>query len=276
MTYQLLDSGEEQKLEKFGPYILSRPSAQALWKKEQNKDIWSQAHMVFSREGKNHWKYKTKVPSEWTIEIENIKMKIAPSDFGHVGFFPEHAFLWKWMKNKIKSSKRKKIKVLNLFAYSGAASIAAAKEGAEVCHLDASRPMIERTKENVKLNQLQKAPIRYITDDALKFVKREKRRNNFYDGIILDPPTFGRGPKGEVFKIERDINPLLEACFSILSKDPLFMILSSHTPGITSLVLNHLLKQHFPKKGKIKTGEMLIKSKSGFDLPSGFYGIWEM
>jgi len=276
MTYQLLDSGEEQKLEKFGPYILSRPCSQAFWEKEQNKDVWSQAHMIFSRDKENHWKYKAKVPKEWTIEIENIKMKIAPSDFGHVGFFPEHAFLWKWMKNKIISSKRKKIKVLNLFAYSGAASIAAAKAGAEVCHLDASRPMVERTKENVQLNHLQNAPIRYIVDDAIKFVKREKRRNNFYDGIILDPPTFGRGPKGEVFKIERDINPLLEACVSILSKDPLFMILSSHTPGVTSLVLNHLLKQHTSKKGKIKTGEMIITSKSGFDLPSGFYGIWEM
>ena len=276
MKYELIDSGEGSKLEKFGPFILSRPASQALWKKGQNKDVWSKAHMVFSREGENHWTLKKKLPKEWVIEIENVKIKIVPSDFGHVGFFPEHAFLWKWMKNKIQSSKRKKIKVLNLFAYSGAATIAAAQAGAEVCHLDASRPMIERTKENVNLNNLQDYPIRYIVDDAIKFVKREKRRNNFYDGIILDPPTFGRGPKKEVFKIENDINQLLEDCASLLSKDPLFMILSSHTPGVTSIVLKHLLKQHLSTNGQIKTGEMIIKSTNGYDLPSGFYGIWEI
>jgi len=276
MIYELIDSGEGCKLEKFGPYILSRPCSLALWKKNQKIDIWSNAHMIFSREPENNWTYRKKIPKEWLVEIEDVKIKIAPSDFGHVGLFPEHAFLWKWMKNKIISSKREKIKILNLFAYSGAATIAAAMAGAEVCHLDASRPMIERAKENVKLNNLQKATIRYIVDDAIKFLKRENRRNNFYDGIILDPPTFGRGPKNEVFKIERDINELLSACISVFSKDPLFMILSSHTPGITSIVINHLLKQSFPNMGKIKTNEMFIKSANGFDLPSGFFGIWEM
>jgi 23S rRNA (cytosine1962-C5)-methyltransferase len=199
------------------------------------------------------------------MEIKGVRLKIAPTDFGHLGVFPEHAALWDWMGSRIQKGDR----VLNLFAYSGGATMKAASMGAEVCHLDASKGMVDWARENGKLNGLEKAPIRWIVDDALKFLKREEKRGSFYEGIVLDPPTFGRGGKGEVFKIEDEIIPLLELCRNVLSKRPKFLIFSCHTPGFTPIVLEHLLFQLFGRK--VESGEMLLESPGAFSIPSGAF-----
>ena len=190
-------------------------------------------------------------------------MKIAPTDFGHLWVFPEHASLWGWMQERLSPS----TKVLNLFAYSGGATLAALQKGASVCHLDASKGMVDWARENAALNGLTSAPARWIVDDAIKFLRREVKRGNRYDGILLDPPTFGRGSKGEVFKIERDIQPLLELCKELLTESPKFLIFSCHTPGFTPIVLKHLLGQFFD--APIEAYEMLLESEEAYSIPSG-------
>jgi 23S rRNA (cytosine1962-C5)-methyltransferase len=264
MNYQLLDSGNGQKLEKFGEYTLLRPCPQAVWK-PLLKGVEHDA--VFTRE--ERWHFKKKLPKSWETTHGGVKFKIAPTDFGHLGLFPEHADLWEGMRPLI----RKGCRVLNLFAYSGGVTMAAAQEGAEVCHLDASKGMVDWARENGALNGLGSAPIRWIVDDALKFLGREKRRGSLYDGIILDPPTFGRGSKGEVFKIERDIMPLLESCSELLSQKPLFVIFSCHTPGFTPLAMRHLMGQTMPK-GHIEVGEMALHSPETMAIPSGSFAKW--
>ena len=263
MNYALLDSGNEEKWEQFGDYSLVRPSPQAVWRPQ--KSPWN-SDARFSRDTSNRWSFSKKLPTSWTLSLHGVKLKIAPTEFGHLGVFPEHASLWQWMRRHLD----KNSKVLNLFAYSGAATLAAAQEGASVCHLDASKGMVDWARENGKLNGLEAAPIRWIVDDAYKFLKREARRGQFYDAILLDPPTFGRGSKGEVFKIETDLMPLLEACKDVLSEHPRFVILSCHTPGLTPIVLGHALEQIFGKKPE--TGEMLLESPGVLSIPSGSYG----
>jgi 23S rRNA (cytosine1962-C5)-methyltransferase len=267
--YELLDSGNLRKLERFGEYVLSRPCSQAIWKKSLSDDVWRRSDASFLREGEKNWNIHTHLPDAWWIEIDQIKLKVSPTDFGHLGVFPEHAHIWSVVRNMLKTAKRSTPpRVLNLFAYSGALTLAAAQAGAHVCHLDSSKGMVHWAKENAKANGLEHAPIRYIVDDVLKFVRREERRASLYDAIILDPPTFGRGAQGELFKIEEHLIPLLEQCRTILSKEPLFVLLSCHTPGITALSLQQLLLQTFPK-GEIEKGELLLKST--ISVPSGFY-----
>jgi 23S rRNA (cytosine1962-C5)-methyltransferase len=264
--YQLIDSGHGQKLEKFGNYILIRPCPQAVWRpKFANK--WHHAHATFNRE--NRWQFREKLPSFWEVEHAGVKFKVQLTDFGHLGVFAEHAGVWQEMRQIIK----KPCKVLNLFAYSGGVTLAAAQMGAEVCHLDASKGMVDWARENAALNGLEKAPIRWIVDDAMKFLAREQKRGSFYDGIILDPPTFGRGAKGEVFKIEEQILPLLELCKSLLSKNPQFVFFSCHTPGFTPICLSQLLSQVLPS-GKIDAAEMKLTSQDGFSVPSGAFAKW--
>ncbi len=260
-TYQLIDSGNGQKWERFGPYILCRPCPQAVWR--PSKKI--EADATFSREGGNQWTFKKQLPREWEITLRGVRLKISLTDFGHLGVFPEHSTLWDWMRPKI----GKRDQILNLFAYSGGATLAAALKGAEVCHLDASKGMVDWARENCALNSLQTAPIRWIVDDAMKFLHREEKRGRKYSGIILDPPTFGRGGKGEVFKIEEEILPLLELCKKILSDLPKFVILTCHTPGFTPIVLENLLFQVFGKKPE--SGEMLLTSNDAFSIPSGTF-----
>lgn len=260
-TYQLLDSGDQMKWERFGEYVLCRPCPQAVWRPTKKID----ADALFSREEGARWTFKKKLPSSWEVVLSGVKMKVSLTDFGHLGIFPEHSMLWNWMRNRIEKENR----VLNLFAYSGGVSLAAAQEGAHVCHLDASKGMVDWARENAALNQLQNAPIRWIVDDALKFLKREEKRGSRYEGIILDPPTFGRGSKGEVFKIEEEILPLLESCKAVLSDKPRFVIFSCHTPGFTPIVLEHLLNQVFKKKSE--SGEMLLTSDGALSIPSGSY-----
>ncbi|MBS0653566.1 MAG: class I SAM-dependent methyltransferase [Verrucomicrobia bacterium] len=272
--YTLLDSGDMQKLEQFGPFRIVRPCSQAMWHPLLPSEEWKKADAYFSRDGGNSWKLNRQLPKEWTAEIQGIRFKIAPTDFGHLGVFPEHSLLWKEMTDLIQAQKSPP-NVLNLFAYSGGATLAAAKAGAKVCHLDASKGMVSWARENAELNQLQKAPIRWIVDDVIKFLRRESRRGVRYDGIILDPPSFGRGAQGEVFKIERDVHEILKLCRDILSEHPLFVFFTTHTPGMTPLVMRYLLSQMMgEKKGKISSGEMIIPAENGCDLPSGSYARW--
>lgn len=259
--YELIDSGNEQKWERFGEFILCRPCPQAVWRPQKAV----QADGLFSREGGNRWTFKKKVPASWDVSLCGVCLKIAPTDFGHLGVFPEHAALWDGMRSQIAKGDR----VLNLFAYSGGATLAAAQEGAHVCHVDASKGMVDWARENSALNHLEKAPIRWIVDDAMKFLKREEKRGSHYEGILLDPPTFGRGNRGEVFKIEEEILPLLELCKAVLSQQPKFVILSCHTPGFTPIVLQQLLAQVFKKEAL--GAEMILESESGFVIPSGCY-----
>ncbi len=271
--YQLVDSGNEQKLERFGPFLIARPCSQALWKPSLSKEEWRSADATFSREGGNAWSFRTKLPKNWGVEIEGVQFKLSPTDFGHLGVFPEHSLLWNPIRERIKT--RNSPQVLNLFAYSGGATLAAAGAGARVCHLDASKGMVAWARENAELNHLSAAPIRWIIDDAIKFLQREIKRGVRYEGIILDPPSFGRGSNQEMFKIERDIHPLLDLCRQLLSEDPLFLIVTTHTPGMTPLVMHHLLKQKMEGMGgTLETGEMILPSSRGVDVPSGSFARW--
>ncbi len=275
LTYELLDSGSGYKLEKFGNYVLQRPASQAVWQPSLKEDVWQRADGCFTREPVNRWT-KQNFPREWVIEVSGVKFKIASTDFGHLGIFPEQEEFWSWLQPVLQ--KRKQMtgeapQVLNLFAYSGGVTLAAAKAGAKVCHLDASKGMVSWARENAALNNLQEAPIRWIVDDVLKFLKREIRRGQQYDAIILDPPTFGRGSQGEVFKIEEAIIELLQDCSSLLSNNPLFLMLSCHTPGFSPTVLENLLGQILPK-GNVVSGEMVLRGKQALPLPSGCFARW--
>lgn len=273
-TYTLLDSGKGYKLEQFGPYVISRPCSQAVWEPQLSQETWNQAHAFFSREGQNKWTFqKERLPEVWKIQVANVTFKISPTDFGHLGIFPEQKEFWNWIQKNVSKGKR----VLNLFAYSGGATLAAARGGAEVCHLDASKGMVAWARENAALSQLEQAPIRWIVDDVSKFLARELRRGSRYDAIILDPPSFGRGSHGEVFKIEEEIIPLLKSCRDLLTDKPAFVLFSCHTPGFTPIVMDHLLKQALHgMSGKIDTGEMVLEGGKGvFPVPSGTFARWQ-
>lgn len=264
--YQLIDSGHGQKLERFGQFTLIRPCAQAVWRPTLTKE-WNTASAEFDRESR--WQFREKIPDMWAVTHGGVQFRLSLTEFGHLGVFPEHADLWEAMRPFVTASSR----ILNLFAYSGGVTFAAAQQGAQVCHLDASKGMVDWARQNATLNKLQDAPIRWIVDDAMKFLRREIKRESFYDGIILDPPTFGRGSQGEVFKIEQDILPLLDLCKGVLTKEPKFVIFSCHTPGFTPIVLRHLLEQVMPK-GHIETGEMILHSPKALSIPSGAFARW--
>lgn len=265
MTYRLLDSGNEKKFEQIGDYLLVRPCAQAVW--TPSSGDWKKADGVFSRDPENRWKFTKPLPAYWITDCGGIKFKICPTDFGHVGLFPEHAFLWQQIRRWLSPG----ASFLNLFAYTGGASLAAAQAGASVCHVDASKTVVAWARENAAFNQLEKAPIRWIVDDVIKFLRREERRKVSYDAILLDPPTFGRGAKGEVFKIEKDLREILRLCRLLLSNRPLFFILSCHTPGYSPLVLQNLLSEIF-NEGTITSEEMTIVGPK--NLPCGAYACW--
>lgn len=280
VSYTLLDSGHGRKLERFGSYSLSRPCAQAVWRPLLSETDWHKADASFSREPENKWIKNHSLPSFWQIEAAGIIFKISPTDFGHLGIFPEQIEFWLWVKKTIQTAilaGRKNIQVLNLFAYSGGITLAAAQAGADVCHLDASKGMVDWARENANLNRLEKAPIRWIVDDASKFLKRELRRERRYDAIILDPPSFGRGSKGEIFKIEDDLISLLNDCKALLSDSPLFFLLSCHTAGFTPIVLHHVLSQTMKDiPGNIESGEMTLKGELPvLSIPSGCFALWQ-
>lgn len=263
IEYKLLDSGNNQKLEQFGEITLIRPSPSAIWSPKY-PHLWSKADAVFTRE--EGWREKRRLPQEWIAKHGGFLFKLKRTDFGHVGLFPEHAALWSCFEKHLKESR-----VLNLFAYSGAATLFCAKSGAEVCHVDAAKGMVDWARENAALNQLEKAPIRWIVDDVFKFMTREKKRAVTYDGIILDPPSFGRGKTGEVFKIETHLHGLLDTALSLFSSQPRFLALSCHTPGYTPLALEQLLLEKI-KGGKVLCGEMVLQGE--ISIPSGSYALW--
>lgn len=270
--YELLDSGNKRKLERFGPYVLSRPCAQALWNQKLPKHIWEGADASFSREEKEGWTFRRKLPLSWEVDIASIRFLIQPTDFGHLGVFPEQKPFWEKIRTLVKGAGRE-VKVLNLFAYSGGSSFAAAQGGAKVCHLDASKSMVQQARHNATINALDTAPIRWIVEDVTKFLQREEKRKSVYDAIILDPPSFGRGAKGEVFKIEEDILGLLELCKRCLSSNPLFILFSCHTLSFTPLTMKFLLEDFFAS-GSIESGEMLLGGDAGRPVPSGTYALW--
>jgi 23S rRNA (cytosine1962-C5)-methyltransferase len=262
--YNLIDSGEGRKLEQFGPYIIDRPASQAVWPKRLPHLTWKQADARLVREGEgSRWEWN-RLPENFEMTFQGIKFGLRATDFGHLGVFPEHGQLWEWAKEKLSPGTT----LLNLFAYSGGMTLAAAKVGAQVCHLDASKGMVSWARENAAINHLEKAPIRWIIDDVTKFLRREITRGRRYDAIILDPPTFGRGAQGELFKIEEDVVPLLQLCKELLSEKPLFVVLSCHTPGFTPLVLSHLLQEVIGCQ-KIENGELFLPGE--LPLPSGCY-----
>lgn len=277
--YALLDSGRQRKLERFGSFTLQRPCSQAVWEPLLSDSNWEKAHAHFCRDGGNKWEGRRRLPEQWSIEVEGIRFQLSATDFGHLGIFPEQRQQWKWMRSLIQKEikqRKKPLSVLNLFAYSGGSTLACAQAGAQLCHVDASKGMVAWARENAELNGLVKAPIRWIVDDVNKFLEREKRRQRTYDAIILDPPTFGRGAKGETFKIEEEIMSLLQSCKDLLSSSPLFFLYSCHTPGFTPIVMENQLHYTFRgKKGCVEKGEMLLEGeKDRFSIPSGAYARW--
>lgn len=277
MSYELIDSGDGFKLEQFGPIRLERPCQAAFWKPTLPASTWQEVHARFSRKEGLHWEVLDYLPKSWEIDISGLKMLLKPTDFGHLGVFPEQIAQWAWIKDKISKAKRASPpSVLNLFAYSGGATLSAAQAGAAVCHVDASKGMVDWARQNATLNGLDSAPIRWIVDDVFAFLKREIKRGNRYDAIIMDPPSFGRGAKQEVFKLEKDLDLLLSLCRQLFSDNPLFFFFSCHTPGFTPVALRNLVQQTLDvPKGEIEAGEMLLEGpKANFSVPSGFFARW--
>ncbi len=269
MTYTLIDSGNGEKLEQFGKYTLIRPCAQAVWRPSLSQSTWTCADAHFTRTPDLQWKLRRKIPEAWTVDHGGFKFHLKRTSFGHLGLFPEHAALWEGLETHL----RKGARFLNLFAYSGGASLAAARAGAAVTHLDVAKGMVHWASDNAKLNEMAQYPIRWIAEEARKFLERSARRGEKFDAILLDPPTFGRGKGNQLFKIEDDLILLLEQCKRVLSETPLFVILSCHTPGYTPLVLKQLMRQIFTR-GDIDGGDLLLKGP--FDIPSGSFARWSV
>ena len=277
--YKILDMADGQKLEKWGNIILSRPDPQIIWKEKSFPNKWKEAYATYhrSKTGGGSWEYHKKLPEQWQIKYKELTFNIKPMNFKHTGLFPEQAVNWDWMINKIKNSNRE-IKVLNLFAYTGGATVACASAGASVCHVDSSKGMVTWAKENIASSGLADKPVRYIVDDVVKFVNREIRRENKYDAIIMDPPSYGRGANGEVWQFENNIYDLVELCSNVLSDNPLFFLINPYTTGISSKVLENILNLTINKKykGKTTSGEIgLPMENSSLVLPCGIYGRWE-
>lgn len=280
--YKIIDAGNGEKLEIWKDIVLRRPDPQALWPIDNANKEWTDPDGFYHRSNKGggNWEFRKKLPDYWTVNYGNLTFKVSPTNFKHTGLFPEQAVNWDYMISKIKNSGRP-IKVLNLFAYTGGATMACSYAGAiEVVHVDAARGMIEWAKENMRLSHLENNKIRFIVDDCLKFVEREARRGNKYDAIIMDPPSYGRGPNGEVWKFEDNIYNLIIACMKILSDKPLFLLINSYTTGISSTVLENILKMTVLKKypkGVVTAGEVgLPIQNNALVLPCGIFGRFEL
>lgn len=273
--YECLDTAGGEKLERWGDIILRRPDPQVIWDVKAAENLWKKAdaHYHRSSSGGGKWEYKKEIPEQWSIKYKDLTFNIKPMGFKHTGLFPEQAVNWDYMMDKIKG--RKGAKVLNLFAYTGGATVACAKAGAAVTHVDASKGMVQWAKENARSSGLENAPIRYLVDDCMKFVEREIRRGNKYDAILMDPPSYGRGPGGEVWKIEDSICQFVRRCSLLLSDNPLFFIINSYTTGLAPTVLTNLLKICLPE-GKIEASEIGLNiTGSSMVLPCGATVRWE-
>ena len=285
--YEILDMANGEKLERWKNIILVRPDPQIIWKEKQFPEKWKNVNAKYNRSstGGGYWEYNKKLPESWQIKYKNLTFNIKPMGFKHTGVFPEQAVNWDWMMNKISNiskDEHREVKVLNLFAYTGGATVACLAAGASVCHVDSSKGMVSWAKENVESSGLKDRHVRYIVDDVIKFVNREIRRGNKYDAIIMDPPSYGRGANGEVWKFEENLPELIELCMKVLSDKPVFFLINSYTTGISSMVLENILrinmKKKFEKNGNIgifENGEIgLPMTNSKLILPCGIYAKW--
>ncbi len=278
--YRLIDSSDGKRLESWGKYILIRPDPQVIWTDCETSPLWKKADASYlrSESGGGHWEKRGSIPESWTIKYESLDLTftVKPMGFKHTGIFPEQAANWEWFSKLIRNAGRP-IKLLNLFAYTGGATLAAAKAGASVTHVDAAKGMVSQARENAELSGLANAPIRWIVDDCRKFVEREIRRGNRYDAIIMDPPSYGRGPTGEVWKLEDNICEFVRLCTDVLSDKPLFVLLNTYTTGLSPSAMGYILSMTVGKKfgGKVECGEVGIPvEKSGCILPCGAAARW--
>ncbi|MGN0179270.1 MAG: class I SAM-dependent methyltransferase [Monoglobaceae bacterium] len=277
--YEILDCSEGEKLERWGDKLLVRPDPQIVWKTSKDIPEWGRADARYNRSksGGGSWQCYRHLPDMWTVTYKNLTFGIKPMGFKHTGLFPEQAANWDWFSELI-AAEREEVSVLNLFAYTGGATVAAAAAGARVCHVDAARGMVAWAKENAALSGLSDRPIRYIVDDVKKFAQREIRRGHKYDGIIMDPPSYGRGPSGEVWKIENEIFDLIELCTELLSDRALFFLVNSYTTGLSGSVMDNILKLTVQKKfgGEIRSDEVGLPVMSrGLVLPCGYSARWQ-
>ena len=276
--YEVLDCSQGEKLERWGDYLLIRPDPQVIWDTPKTLKGWRKcnAHYHRSKKGGGEWEFFD-LPSQWAIHYRDLTFNLKPFSFKHTGLFPEQAANWDWFSEKIRQTGRP-VKVLNLFAYTGGATLAAAAAGAAVTHVDASKGMVTWAKENAVSSGLKDAPIRWLVDDCTKFVEREIRRGNHYDAIIMDPPSYGRGPKGEIWKIEDSIHPFIKLCTKLLSDQPLFFLVNSYTTGLAPAVLTYMLSTELKDfGGHIESQEIALPvTSSGLFLPCGASGRWEV
>ncbi|MBQ6489833.1 MAG: class I SAM-dependent methyltransferase [Solobacterium sp.] len=280
--YRLLDAGDGEKLEQWDNIILRRPDPQAIWPRDKSFALWNRADAVYHRSssGGGKWEYKKKLPESWTIGYDSLTFKVSPTGFKHTGIFPEQAVNWDWMGDLIRTHKDEELRILNLFAYTGGATMACSAAGAaEVVHVDAAKGMVKWAQENRDLSGLQDRRIRFIVDDVQKFVEREKRRGRTYHGILMDPPSYGRGPDGEMWKFETEIIKLINACLDILDEHALFFLINSYTTGFSSIVLEDIMKTMILTEhpdGRIDTGEVALPIEHrNLLLPCGIYGRWQ-
>ena len=275
--YEVLDTGDGEKLERWGKVILRRPDPQTIWPKA-DPALWkqAQAHYHRSEKGGGEWEFLQKLPEKWVVHFNDLSFWVRPTGFKHTGLFPEQAANWQWMGNLIRQSGRRDVKVLNLFGYTGGATLACAAAGAHVTHVDAAKGMVQWAKENRELSRLPETSCRWIVEDALHFVQREIRRGNHYDGVLMDPPSYGRGPSGEVWKLENELYGLVDTCAKVLSDRPLFYLINSYTTGFQASVLSNMLGKCVTPRfgGKVDSQELCLPVTTGGVLPCGASGRW--
>ena len=274
--YEVIDTGDGEKLERWDDVILRRPDPQAIWPK-QNPALWDKADAWYHRSAKGggEWEFFKALPERWTVRLGDLKFYVRPTGFKHTGLFPEQAVNWNWMAGLIRAAGRP-IRVLNLFGYTGGATCACAAAGAHVTHVDAAKGMVQWAGENRRLCGIDETRVRWIVDDALKFVQREARRGNAYQGILMDPPSYGRGPGGEVWKLENELYGLVSACQKVLAEDALFMLINSYTTGLQPAVLNNMLTMTVAhaRGGRVAADEIVLPVREGGVLPCGASGRW--
>ena len=276
--YEVLDTGDGEKLERWGDVILRRPDPQTIWPKA-DPQMWEKADAVYHRseKGGGQWEFRKTLPERWTLRWEDLVFYVRPTGFKHTGLFPEQEANWRWMGKILRESGRTDVRVLNLFGYTGGATVACAAAGARVTHVDAAKGMVQWAKENRQLSGLPETSCRWIVEDALAFVRREIRRGNCYDGILMDPPSYGRGPSGEVWKLENELYGLVETCSQALSDEPLFFLINSYTTGFQASVLSNMIGKCVTPRygGRTDSQELCLPVRTGGVLPCGASGRWE-
>ncbi|MBQ6505954.1 MAG: class I SAM-dependent methyltransferase [Clostridia bacterium] len=276
--YEVLDTGDGEKLERWGDVILRRPDPQTIWPKA-DPQMWEKADAVYHRseKGGGQWEFRKTLPERWTLRWEDLVFYVRPTGFKHTGLFPEQEANWRWMGKILRESGRTDVRVLNLFGYTGGATVACAAAGARVTHVDAAKGMVQWAKENRQLSGLPETSCRWIVEDALAFVRREIRRGNRYDGILMDPPSYGRGPSGEVWKLENELYGLVETCSQALSDEPLFFLINSYTTGFQASVLSNMIGKCVTPRygGRTDSQELCLPVRTGGVLPCGASGRWE-